>query len=1008
MSEKKQTKDYWLSLAQLDGGDGRETGRAGQDGGEAVRPLVPVTRRGFLRAAGFSFAAAMASGCYRAPVEKAIPFLNQPEEIIPGVARYYASTCGGCAAGCGLLVKNRDGRPIKLEGNPDHPLSRGGLCAVGQASVLGLYDSQRLRHPLKDGARTTWSETDTAITARLAEIRARGGRVRFLSGTPSGPSGVRILDEFLQSFSDARRVISEPLSCSAILEAHELTHGSRRLPHYRFDRAVLIVGFDADFLGTWISPVEFTAGYSAGRRPEAGEGIDEKGAHHENGQRYSEHIQFESRMSITGAKADTRYPVLPGELGPVVSGLTKRVASLAGAPFDSGDTAVSTVPGDVLDRLARRLWNARGRGLVVCGSQDVRVQVLVNFLNHLLGNYGATLDLSRPSGQRAADDGALQALLGEINQGDVDALFIHDANPVFDLPGGEALARSIEAIPLVVSFAPRLDETSRLAHFVCPDHHFLESWGDVEAVHGVISFFQPVVTPLGNTRALVESLVAWSGRPRSAREILIEQWPDPAFREQTLHDGIARLERASLETGPFRSGAVSPIGPTETPGAGELQLVLYHKVGLLDGRHAFNPWLQELPDPITKAVWDNYACLSPAAAEAAGVTEGDVVRVAAGGEGSGIPAIELPVLIQPGQHDGVVAVALGYGSSLSKRFADVGPQWIEGRSSVGGNGLVGTNAAEGTLRFAGSAVRVSGTGRRHWLALTQDHHHITVPEHLAPKGGRVRPNIQETSLADLHQGHDNGHGGHHFEGELWPEDHKYEGHHWGMVIDLSACTGCAGCVVACQVENNVPVVGKDEVRLNREMHWIRIDRYYSEQDGVVDVAQQPMMCHHCDNAPCETVCPVLATVHSEEGLNQQVYNRCVGTRYCSNNCPFKVRRFNWFNYPHNDQLQNMTLNPDVTVRSRGVMEKCSFCVQRIQEARIKARLDGVEMADGAVQPACQQSCPAGAIVFGDMNDPESRVARLIRSGRHFRVLEEINVRPSVGYLKIVRNRPERG
>jgi len=999
MSEKKQTTEYRLNLNR---GGHDATGGGGEVGDhhepEKAEALVPVSRRGFLRAAGFTFAAAMATGCNRAPVEKAIPFLTQPEEITPGLSRFYASTCGGCSAACGVLVKSRDGRPIKLEGNPDHPLSRGGLCAVGQASVLGLYDTQRLRQPLAAGQPAKWVEVDSAITTRLEEIRRRGGRVRLLTGTPGGPAAERVLSQFLDSFENARRVVCEPLSASAILDAHRLTHGRRTLPHYRFDRAEIIVGFDADFLGTWISPVEFTAAYSSGRHP-GGDG--------EGHAPHSEHVQFESRMSVTGAKADTRHLVAPDELGPVIDGITARVGSLAGAPFDGGELGSVALPANLLDRLGRRLWGHRGHGLVVCGSQDLRHQVQVNRLNHLLGSYGTTIDLVRPSRQRAGDDAALRVLLDEIAAGEVDALIMHDVNPVFDLPDGGALAGALDEMPLVISLARRLDETARHAHYLCPDHHFLESWGDAEPVHGVVGICQPLVEPLGETRAMVESLATWSGRPRTAREILAEQWPDRSFRERAIHDGLALVERPPLTGAAFGVDAPLPAAAAAAAATGELQLVLYHKVGLLDGRHAFNPWLQELPDPISKAVWDNYACLSPAAAAGAGLAEGDVVRVEAGDR-----AVDLPVLIQPGQHDRVVAVALGYGSELSRRFAGVGPQWIERRKTVGDDGLVGANAAplgelgEGGLRLAGRAVRITATGGRHRLALTQDHHKITVPEHLAPEGGLVRPNIQEVTLSDLHHGQDHGHGGHHFEGELWPEDHPYEGHHWGLVIDLSACTGCAGCVVACQVENNVPVVGKDEVERNREMHWIRVDRYYADTDDGVKVAHQPMMCQHCDNAPCETVCPVLATVHSDEGLNQQAYNRCVGTRYCSNNCPYKVRRFNWFNYPRNDCLQNMTLNPDVTVRSRGVMEKCSFCIQRIQEARIAARVDGEPLADGAVRTACQQSCPAGAIVFGDMNDPESRIAKLIAGGRHFRVLEEINVRPSVGYLKLVRNRPE--
>jgi molybdopterin-containing oxidoreductase family iron-sulfur binding subunit len=441
-------------------------------------------------------------------------------------------------------------------------------------------------------------------------------------------------------------------------------------------------------------------------------------------------------------------------------------------------------------------------------------------------------------------------------------------------------------------------------------------------------------------------------------------------------------------------------------------LVLYPKVGIPDGSHAYNPWLQELPDPITKATWDNYACLSPAAAGQLSLAEGDVVRVEVrDGKGRG-GSIDLPVLVQPGQHDQAVAVALGYGSVLSERFAGIGPAWLEAQPTVGENGLVGRNAAPllawqgAALRYTRVGVELTKTGKNRPPAVAQLRDTLNLPAHLAPPGQERRPIVRETTLAALGASGLNPEARPEAPADLWPDDHPYPGRRWGMVIDLQACTGCSACVVACQAENNVPVVGRDEVRRQREMHWLRIDRYYSGDPTAVEVAHQPMLCQQCERAPCETVCPVLATTHSEEGLNEQVYNRCVGTRYCANNCPYKVRRFNWFDYAHDDALQNLVLNPDVTVRSRGVMEKCTFCVQRLEEARIEARRRGEPLRDGEVQTACQQSCPARAIVFGDLNDPESRVARLRKDRRHYRALEELNIGPSVGYLKVVRNRPD--
>lgn len=1005
-------KRYWQSPEERDGSE--EFIRAAKP--EFPEPLDVsdrgVGRRGFLKAAGFTLGGLVCAGCQRGPVHKAIPYLVQPEDVTPGRAYFYASTCASCTAGCGLLVKNRDGRPIKLEGNPSHPFSRGGLCAVGQASLLGLYDSQRLKDPLRDGKPATWPTLDAAVIEELAAIKRQGGKVRFLTGTVTSPTTRAWINRFLSQFSDGRHVVYDELSCSAILDAHEQTHGVRALPHYRFERAEVIVGFDADFLGTWISPVEFTVGYRHGRN------LDSRPPH------FAYHVQFESRMSVTGSKADRRIRITPGELGLVMTYLAAYVGEAAGMPLIAvAELAPPSVSEDSLNELAHRLWQARGRSVIVCGSQDIATQVMCNYLNHLLGNYGTTVDLQASSNQRQGNAAALTELLKELYADSVAALLVYGANPVYDLPGGQQIADAVRRVPLSVSFTERPDETTAAVKYVCPDHHYLESWSDVEAVSGIVGVSQPAISPMGNTRSVVESLATWMSAPRSVYDLLREHWqteifqrfkgggPFQAFWDRAVHDGYVEVSPQPIVGQAFRPASVQPIRTSQPLPDGTLALVLYPKVAILSGKSAYNPWLQELPDPITKVTWDNYACLSPTAADGLGVQEGDIVHVTVAGQGHDQRSIELPVVIQPGQHDRVVAVALGYGCEASRRFGDIGPQWLQGQPTLGENGLVGASAAPlltmdgGTLRYTGTAVALSRTGRQHLLARTQTYQSITVPERLAPRGMERRPNIRETTPARLHampsscpSESDAA------QEDLWPADHEYTGHRWAMVIDLTACTGCSACVIACQVENNVPVVGKDEVRRNRVMHWIRIDRYYAEQKGEVDVAYQPMLCQQCENAPCETVCPVLATVHSEEGLNQQVYNRCVGTRYCANNCPYKVRRFNWFGYAHNDKMQNLALNPDVTVRSRGVMEKCSFCSQRIQAAKLEAKCQGRPLADGDIQPACQQSCPAGAIVFGDMNDSGSAVSRLIKSGRHYRVLEEINVKPVVGYLSVVRNR----
>ncbi len=968
-----------------------------------------LSRRDFLRLAGFAAMGAGLAGCQRVPVQYALPYLNQPGELVPGRSYSYASTCGGCSAGCGLLATVRDGRPIKLEGNPEHPLTRGGLCAAGQASLLGLYDRLRLEHPKQNGRETEWLTVDADLRARLDAIRKQGGAVRFLTGSLLGPTTRAVLQRFLSTFADARHVVYDPSSCSAILAAHARTHGVRLLPHYRLDKAQTIVSFDADFLGTWISPVEFTAAYRAGRTLD-GDAL-----------RMSYHVHFESRLSLTGSKADERICIAPEEIGLVVSCLAARLAKKAGVSLTGDPPDDAPVAVEILDRLAERLWHDRGRCLVLCDSQDVDVQVLCNFLNHVLSNYGTTVDVAQPSLQRQGDDGELQTLLRELHDGKVAALFIHQCDPIHDLPNGESLYEDIKRLPLVVSFAERLDETAALAHYLCPTPHYLESWNDAEAVAGRVGLVQPAIAPRGDTRSVMESLTAWMGKPQTAYELLRTHWEKEVFprfdnREKlsfsafwyrTLHDGFAQVTPPPSKIKSFDVSKVRLVPRSAPPLDGTLALILYTKVGMPDAGHAYNPWLQELPDPISKVTWDNYACLSPAAAERLGMHNGDVVRL----EG-GSAVLELPVLVQPGQHDRVIAVALGYGSVLSARFAAVGPQWLEAKSTLGYNGRVGSNAAPmltwsgGNLQRLRSGVRLVKTGRQHALAAVQQYDLLDVPHRFALPGQQRRPIVRETTLETLRTEQAGAvHSGKEQKEDLWPLDHPMNGPHWGMVVDLSACTGCSACVIACQVENNIPVVGKDEVRRQREMHWLRIDRYYTEMPEGVDVAFQPMLCQHCGNAPCEVVCPVLATVHSDEGLNQQVYNRCVGTRYCANNCPYKVRRFNWFDYAHDDTLQNLVLNPDVTVRSRGVMEKCTFCVQRIQEAKSEAGREGRELRDGDIQTACQQSCPARAIVFGDLNDPKSRASVSAANPRSYRVLEELNVKPSVSYLRLIRNRP---
>jgi len=974
-----------------------------------------LDRRRFMQLAGFAVGGAALTGCSRGKEHGVMPYLVRPEEVTPGKPYWYASVCGACSAGCGILAKARDGRPIKLEGNPEHPVSQGGLCAIGQASVLGLYDSQSLRTPLRQGQKSDWQTVDGDIAQALERIEARGGRIRFLTDSVTGPAERKQLDAFLARFTDGKQITYDPVSLSAIVQAHRESHDLDAMPRYRFDRAEVIVSLGADFLGDWLSPVEHTSGYKAGRN------LDDAS------NSFSHHVQLESRLSLTGSNADRRIAIPAGSDGPILGQLADAIARLARQSTGWGTIPPGELPQATIDELAHRLWDApRGRTLVICGANDVATQRLVNYINELLGNYGTTaeatsLDIESISSQRRGDDVELSNLLGELEQGTIDALFVRGVNPLYDLPGAQELTESLARVELLVSFSAQLDETSIKAHYVCPEPHFLAGWGDAESLAGVVSLRQPTIRPIGATRSLLESLSSWSGRPKSAYDIVRQSWRSDIyprrigsasfedFWNKTLHDGFARVSVPPTSSVLFNRGAIASPGTAEAPPAGQLALELFPAAGFLDGRHAHNAWLYEMPDPVTKTVWDNFASISAVTAAALGVATGDVVRVVSAD--SPDQAIEIPALIQPGHDERTVSISLGYGRFGTDRFSAVGPQWWEGRTTLQVGETIGSAAApllgwsDRALTYRGRRVRLEKTGRRQPLTATQQHHSLEIPTHLSMSGDTHRPLVQQTTLAAwLHDPHAGSHA-HHEVDSLWAEHPKRE-HHWGMAIDLSSCTGCSACVIACQAENNIPVVGKDEVQRVREMHWMRIDRYYEGEGSETRAVHMPMMCQHCDNAPCETVCPVQATVQSSEGLNQQIYNRCVGTRYCANNCPYKVRRFNWFTYDRQDELENLALNPDVTVRSRGVMEKCSLCVQRIQDGKAESARSGQPLQDGDITPACAQTCPAQAIVFGDTNDEESRLSRLKHDPRHFTVLAELGVKPVVGYLTLVRNREE--
>jgi molybdopterin-containing oxidoreductase family iron-sulfur binding subunit len=961
--------------------------------------LSTVTpRRDFLKALGFGVGAVTLAACQTAPVHKAIPYLVKPEEIVPGIPNYYASSYNGHS----ILVKTREGRPIKVEGNPACLLSGGRLNAQAQASVLGLYDISRLQAPVLNGRESSWSQVDSFVKSELTKVKASGKKIRLVSSTVNSPSTKAVIAEFVAANPTAKLVQVDAVSYTGIIQANQNSFGKAVLPKYQFDKADVIVSFGADFLGTWISPVEFTRQYTANR-----------GAASLENKKMSRHIQFETGMSLTGTNADARIAIKPSEEGIALLNLYQAL----GGKVSAKKLANNPKADKAIQLAARELANAKGKALVVCGSNDVSSQIIVNAINALLGSYGSTINLSNPSNQFAGNDAEFVALINEMKRGEVGAVFFLNSNPAYSYINTKEFTAALDKVALRVSFADRADETATLCSVIAPANHYLESWGDSNPIAGYYTLVQPTINPVYNTRMAEESLLNWSGSAVTEYfQFVRNNWEKTVLAssgkswDDVLQTGFVNTGSANATPVSFNldvtavANTIVAESAKLAAGSKGVELQLYQNVALSDGQVANNPWLQELPDPVSKVTWDNYAAISSTYAQEIGVNEFDLVEIK-----TVTYSITLPVLIQPGQANGTVSVALGYGRTKAGQAGN----------EVGKNAYPFITFENGTFQTVAKAS-VSKVSGRYELAQTQTHHSIE---------GRniIRETTLKEYLKDLHAG--NKHSDHKTY-DLWD---KYEkpGNNWVMAIDLNACTGCGACIVACSAENNVPVVGRDEVRRRREMHWIRIDRYYSytengtavtEENEIanlenlddVSVIHQPMMCQHCEHAPCETVCPVLATTHSSEGINQMAYNRCIGTRYCANNCPYKVRRFNWFNYWNDSRFDNylnneftqLVLNPDVTTRSRGVMEKCSMCIQRIQAGKLQAKLEKRPLKDGDVKVACQQTCPANAIIFGDGNDPNSEVSKALKSERTYYVLEEINVQPGVGYQVKVRNSSE--
>lgn len=1050
-------KRYWAGLEDLHETEEFKKSRDNEFPSELpVEEFVAKTdsdemttgRRDFLKFLGFGVGAATLAAC-ETPVTRIVPYVNKPEEVTPGMPQYYASTYFDGMDYASILVKTREGRPIHIKGNKDH--GHGGASARIIGSVLSLYDSARLTGPTKGGEPISWETADAEVGASLT---SGSGDIVFLTNTIASPSTAAALDRFKAAMGNTKvdHIMVDPISYEGMRKANMASFGKSVLPWYNFDKADVVVSVGADFMNDWPMSDQYQRDFAKTRRPE----LD----------KMSKHFQFETIMSVAGSNADVRHAIKPSQEGLVLASILKGLGK-------GGSVDTSAVDAMTAEAVAD-LKAARGRSIVISGSNDPNVQFLANAINETLGNYRTTIDLNKEVRTHRGSTADLAGLIERMNSGRVKALFVRGVNPAYDSALAAEFKEALAKVPMTASFSGIADETASICNYILPESHYLESWDDHNVIGDHYATQQPVIRPLYDSRQFQDNLLKWSGSTESYYEFLkgrwearggLDLWNNTVFKGSTdmpatnvasivdaISDGLE--QSATVTSGMSMSSALAAVASTASQASG-MEVMLYTKMGIGAGQHVTNPWMQELPDPITKVCWDNYITLAQADTDANGFqryigeqSPASLATVTVNGR-----SITLPVVTVPGQKAGTIGIALGYGRGANgenigkaafqtKEYGGYDLDDNNQKKPIGANAYPFVRVENGVSLYSSAGATLAGTGETYPLAATQTHHTVM---------GRTSV-VKETSHSTYKSGdHDSYNHPHvlamHEDGEtvmkpvsevdLWDE-HPVEdiGHWWGMNIDLTTCTGCSACVTACHSENNVPVVGKDEVRRARDMHWLRIDRYFSsdmtkergadEGLGKIDmygqmenpsdnpsVVHMPMMCQHCNHAPCETVCPVAATTHSSEGINQMTYNRCIGTRYCANNCPYKVRRFNWFNYkaygkftevnPSQDVMGRLVLNPDVTVRSRGVMEKCSMCMQRIQAGKLKAKLESTPVADGAVTSACADACPTNAITFGDRNDKNSLLVKKEQDPRTYISLEEVGARPSISYQAVVRN-----
>ena len=986
MSNKKT---YWKGVAQLENKE-----FANEIASNEFSEHLPVndflkekktleesstSRRDFLKFMGFTTAAATLAAC-ETPIVKSVPYLIKPDEIIPGVSNFYATTIYDGRDYASVLVKTREGRPIKIEPNQTCTSSR------VQATILSFYDSSRAKEPLVKGVNTSWSKLDREIKKKLKEVNNK--KIILLTNSVISSSLQSVINSFSNKYQNVNHVMYDSVPYDGILDANLESFGQRLVPDYHFDKADVIVSFGADFIGNWLSQ-DYSNDYISGRNPKSG--------------KMSRHFQIETNMSLTGANADRRIQIKPSEQAYLISNLYKAL---------NGSTQIDERINDVYENLKKSKSS-----IVVTDSQRKDVQLIVNAINHKLGNYKKTININNPCFLKKGNTNDLNSLIEDMNRGNVQVLITSGVNPVYNSERTKEFRSGLKKVDTFISCSLYNDETSSIADYLCPLHHNLESWGDANPSLNTYTLMQPTIAPLFDTRQLETNLLSWSGENKDFHKYLKNYWISKGIDwNKALHDGYFKFNQ-SIKVANYRK---SNLRNFEKVDENRLELCLYEKIGLGDGTLANNPWLQEFPDPITRTTWDNYITVSAATARkhglmnktvANGALNGSIVTVSAGD----VVLENVPIIIQPGQANGTVGIALGYGREKSGKVGD----------------NLGFNAFP---LMSKKFVNIKIEEGEHEFACIQLHH--TMMGRDMVKETNLDKYIKNPSSGNYREKY------YTYKGKLPSnevtlyEDHDLEkGHFWNLSIDLTACTGCGECVISCQAENNIPVVGKEEMRKSRDMHWMRIDRYYSsemtkesakkqnmssikmyaqmeEPSEDPEVVFQPVMCQHCNHAPCENVCPVAATTHSNEGLNQMTYNRCIGTRYCANNCPYKVRRFNWFLYNENDQfdyhmnddLGKMVLNPDVVVRSRGVIEKCSMCIQKIQALKLEAKIKGEPIKDEDAQTVCASSCSTNAIVFGDYNNKDSEVYKLRKDDRAYDLLDHLNVRPSVFYQTKVRNK----